>query len=377
MPTQELRTRIIDSLNLQGFSVNGHIEPMEFTRENFKKIHEFSKQEQVSLQRNFIEKGFKTVNKYLINGIDIDPSKIELELLQVLPGTEEETIYKWWNLVWWSVPYQRAYGRQMRFLLWDKTHNAPFGIIGLQSPVLKMSVRDNYLQIPKDKLDIWVNMSMQAQRLGAIPPYNQLLGGKMVAMALTSNELRRAYKKKYKDSISLMQQRHIEPELLFITTTSAFGRSSIYNRLKYDGDLVAQSLGYTKGSGTFHISQEIYVEIQRYLLSNGINVSTTFGNGPSRKLKLLDMAFGMLELPNYIYHNIQREFFLFPIAKNLKDVLSKDLKPKYYNRPLKDLSGFWKERWCVPRSTRIEDWKTFDGRIFVENIIKEAINGNT
>ena len=66
----------------------------------------------------------------------------------------------------------------MRFLLWVKTHNALFGLIGLQSPVLKMSIRDNYLQIPNETLDLWVNKSMQAQRLGAIPPYNQLLGGR-------------------------------------------------------------------------------------------------------------------------------------------------------------------------------------------------------
>src|SRR5690606_17672524 len=153
---------------------------------------------------------------------------------------------RWWNLLWWSVPYQKAYGRQMRFLLWDKIHNAPFGLIGLQSPVLKMAVRDNYLQIPKETLDVWINKSMQAQRLGALPPYNQLLGSKMVALSLTSNEIRRAYKKKYKNVKTLLEKRLIEPDLLFITTTSAYGRSSIYNRLKYKNELVAESLGFTK-----------------------------------------------------------------------------------------------------------------------------------
>ncbi len=94
-------------------------------------------------------------------------------------------------------------------------HIRLFGLIGLQSPVLKMSIRDNYLQIPNETLDLWVNKSMQAQRLGAIPPYNQLLGGKMVAMALTASELRRAYKKKYKDTETLMQKRIIEPDFFF------------------------------------------------------------------------------------------------------------------------------------------------------------------
>jgi len=54
--------------------------------------------------------------------------------------------------------------------LWDKTHDAPFGLISLQSPLLKMAVRDNYLGIPGDELDRWVNKSLHAQRVGALPP---------------------------------------------------------------------------------------------------------------------------------------------------------------------------------------------------------------
>jgi len=375
MPDIALRSKIIDSLNLQGFLVNGHVEPLHFDKEALRKIHDFSKKEQINFQKKFIEDGFKTVSKYLIDGKDINPAKIELELRLVEEGSEEHKIFRWWNLVWWSVPYQRAYGRQMRFLLWDKTHNAPFGLIGLQSPILKMSVRDNYLEIPKESLDLWINKSMQAQRLGAIPPYNQLLGGKMVAMALTANEVRKAYKKKYKDTETLLVKRIIKPDLLFMTTTSAFGRSSIYNRLKYNDEIVAESLGFTKGSGTFHIPQEIYLDILKYLSIKGVNVGTTFGNGPSRKIKLLDMAFSMLKLPEYHFHNIQREFFLFPLAKNLKNVIANDVQPKYYNRKLVDLTNFWKERWCIPRSERFDEWKSFEGKTFVDKIKNEALNG--
>lgn len=377
MSATALRSKIIYNLNLQGFSVNGHVEPLKFNKKTFRNIHKFSKQEQISLQKNFVEEGYETVCKYLVNGRDIDPSAIDLEFRMIEEGKDEHKLFRWWNLVWWSVPYQRAYGRQMRFLLWDKTHNAPFGLIGLQSPVLKMSVRDNYLNIPKETLDLWVNKSMQAQRLGAIPPYNQLLGGKMVAMSLTAKELRRAYKKKYKDTETILQKRILEPDLLFLTTTSAFGRSSIYNRLKYGEELVAESLGYTKGSGTFHIPQDLYVEIQNFLLKKGVYINTSFGNGPSQKIKILDKAFAMLKLHNYTQHNIKREFFLFPLVENLKNVITKDVQPRYYNRKLSDLTEFWKERWCVPRSERFEDWKKFNGKRFANKIKKDALNGKT
>ena len=79
----------------------------------------------------------------------------------------------------------------MRFIIWDKSHDAPFGLIGLSSPPLRMSTRDKYLGISNDQIYYWINMSLNGQRIGALPPYNELLGGKMVALSLTSNEIRK------------------------------------------------------------------------------------------------------------------------------------------------------------------------------------------
>lgn len=365
MNKQELRTTVIESLQAQGFSVNGHVTPAFLNKQHYRKIQSYSKKEQLKLQKQFLDKGIKQAEKYLINGRDISVEKIDLELRIVEEGSIEETLYRWWNLIWWSMPYQRAYGRQMRFLIWDKAHNAPFGLIGLQSPILKMSVRDNYLKIPKSDLDYVINQSMQAQRIGALPPYNQLLGGKMVALSLICNELRDVYKKKYKNSETIIEKRIIESNLLFITTTSAFGRSSIYNRLNYNGSVVAKSLGFTQGSGSFHISEEIYKEIQKFLKRRKVDTNTTFGYGPSRKVKLLSQALSLLGLVEYEFHNLKREFFLFQIAKNLEDVINKKAKPEYNNHSLRDLENFWKERWCTPRSERNHDWKNFDGNRFL------------
>jgi len=357
MHREELKNRLIDALKAQGFKINPHVQPTTQNKFTYRYLQQTSRLEQISFHKKFLKANAKKVKEFLLNINNFNPHNIDLELREVKPDSIEELIFKWWNLVWWSVPYQRAYGRQMRFVLWDIGHNAPFGLIGLQSPVLKMAVRDNYLNIPKDELDLWVNKSMQAQRLGALPPYNYLIGGKMTALAMTSNELRKCYREKYKNYKTEIQGRIIEPELLFITTTSAFGKSSIYNRLKYKNQPVAKSLGYTKGAGSFHIPENLYKEIREFLKDNGVNVSTTFGNGPSRKIKLLYTAFRLLKVPDYSYHNLKREFFLFPLASNLQDIIQKKETPIYYNRPLKDLVDFWKERWCLPRAERKEEWK--------------------
>ncbi len=366
MTEEKLRENIIFSLNNQGFSVNGHVEPSVFSKDSFRNLHQHSRAEQFLLQKKFISSSFDTVEKYLLNGREIIPENIDLELREVIPGSIEHVLYRWWNLVWWSIPYQRAYGRQMRFIIWDKGHNAPFGLIGLQSPVLKMAVRDKHLKIPKDELDIWINKSMQAKRLGELPPYNQLLGGKMVALALTSNEIREVYKKKYTGIETRLEKRILDSELLFITTTSAFGKSSIYNRLKFKDQVVAQSLGFTKGSGTFHINEQIYFDIKIYLNGKGINTNTSFGSGPSRKIMLLDTAFSLLKLPEYQYHNIQREYFIFPLVKNLQTVISNKVEPEYLTHSLMELSEYWKKRWCLPRSKRFNDWSNFDAKQFID-----------
>jgi len=370
-----LREKIINALKEQGFKINPHIRLAENNKAVYKSVQSNARIEQILLHKEFLKTHLNKIKKYCRDGSEIVPENIKLELREVKSNSLEADIFSWWNLAWWSIPYQHPYGRQMRFILWDKAHNAPFGLISLQSPVLKMSVRDNALGIPREELDIWVNKSMNAQRVGALPPYNELLGGKLVALTLASNEIRESYKKKYSTYTTLIKKRFIDPELLFITTTSAFGRSSLYNRLKYRGETVAESLGYTRGSGTFHIPQELYLEILGFLNEKGIDISRGYGHGPSRKLKLISIGLNNLGLPNFAYHGIKREFFLFSLVKNLIEVIQHNQEPIWVDRPFDDLADYWKERWEEPRAERIPRWKEFKKEEFFkkfETVLEEA-----
>ncbi|MDY6991891.1 MAG: DUF4338 domain-containing protein [Pseudomonadota bacterium] len=370
MNESELKQRILMSLENQGFNYNPHVRPPQQDKTTFKTLQQKSRIEQIQLHKKFLSTTLKTVKQYIPHGKDIEPNEITLELRTVKAESLEGKLFNWWNFIWWSVPYQRGYGRLMRFLLWDTTHNAPFGLISLQSPILSMSIRDDFLEIPRNEKDIWINQSMQAQRLGALPPYHELIGGKMAALAVVSNEIRESYKNKYTDVKTRLKNRILAPQLLFITTTSAFGRSSIYNRLTYQDELVAQSLGYTKGSGSFHIPEELYLELIHFLSERGENVARSFGHGPSRKIKLLNKGLKLLGLPNCTYHNIHREFFLFPLVKNLKAVIKHQQQPEFYDRSLNDLFAFWQARWCLPKAKRNQAWKDFNSNQFLENIVK-------
>lgn len=373
---KKLRRRIINILIKQGFKINPHLRPVSYSKTTLRRIHKESRLEQITYQKNFLSEYFDLAKSYCKDGKYINPDEVELEIREVKSDSLEKLLFKWWNFIWWSIPYQRSYGRQMRFLLWDITHDAPFGLICLQSPVLKMAVRDNYLEIPRDELDIWINRSMNAQRVGALPPYNELLGGKMVALSLTCNEIREAYREKYKNYVSIIKGRKLNPNLLFITTTSAFGKSSLYNRLKYNGEVVAECLGYTQGSGSFHIPEDLYKEILEFLANKGIDVVRGYGHGSSRKLKLISLGLKYLGLSKYEYHGIKREFYLFSLVKNLKEVIQKSQKPIWIDRPFDKLVDYWKERWAIPRAERMPKWKIFNSNKFfekTEKMLKELI----
>jgi len=295
----------------------------------------------------------------MLDGTNINPKKIKLVLKEVKSCSEEAKIFFWWNLIWWSLPYERPIGRQMRFILWDEYHNAPFGLIGLQSPPLKSSIRDNFLGLTNENNDYWINQSLYGQRIGALPPYNLLLGGKMVASALISKEIRKAYERKYERRKTLIKKREIPNRLLFITTTSAFGKSSIYDRIKVNGDEICKFLGFTSGAGTFHLNEALYKELLIFLRKQGFNIKRGYGTGPSRKLKLVSKAFIKLGLPTFSYHNIKRGFYFFPLAKNISEVIHKNAKPKWHKFSIEDLNTIWLERWAIPRSQRENNWKRF------------------
>ena len=69
--------------------------------------------------------------------------------------------------------------------------------------------------------------------LGAVPPYSSLLFGKLVALLAASEQVREAFHRKYAGRLSVIRGRPLSSQLVAITTTSAMGRSSIYNRLKF------------------------------------------------------------------------------------------------------------------------------------------------
>lgn len=366
-----LKHKVVLVLKKQGYRIkpNGVFVLKNDDRETKRKAHDLAKAERWTAHERFIVENVEFIKPFLIDGRSINVNKIDPRLIEIKSNSDEEKFFRWWNLVWWSLPYERGYGRQMRFIIWDKYHNAPMGLIGLQSPILSWGVRDNYLKISPESRDFWVNQSLNAQRIGALPPYNDILGGKLIALLMTADVIRKKFQKKYEGKKTILKKRELPSRLLFITTTGAYGKSSIYTRLKFQGEGVVEFIGYTQGSGTFHIPNTVYEDLVIYLAKKGYDVRRGYGSGPSRKLRLIDQALHSLGFASGAIHGVQRAIYLFPLAKNLKLVIGENKRPIWVHRTIKELTDFWKERWGIPRAKNNNQYLEFTAEKFIQQTL--------
>lgn len=367
---KKFKKEIINTLERQGYVVSsdGSFELVDDDRESKRQAHVLAKAERIALREDFILHKFDQMKKHMIEGKELDVRKIDPVLKEVKPSSKEEGIFRWWNLVWWSLPYERAYGRQMRFVVWDKYHDAPIGLIGLQSPILSWSARDQFLGIKQEDRDFWINQSLSAQRIGSLPPYNEVLGGKLVTLLMTANTVRNNFHDKYKNKKTVMKERTLPAKLLFITTTGAYGKSSVYQRLRFNGEVVSKFIGYTQGTGTFHVPDALYKKLLVFLKDKGVDVRRGYGSGPSRKMRLIDMAFQELGFKNGVLHGIKRAVYLFPFVTNLKEVVSSDEDPIWVDRSEDELTEYWKKRWILPRLKNRSSYRNFTPQDFIADI---------
>ena len=80
-------------------------------------------------------------------------------------------------------------------------------------------------------------MQWDAYVIGALPPYNYLLGGKTDFLTSWHQEkFVISTKNKYKDQVTLTSKRRSSDLVLLVSQLAYMEKSSQYNRLKYEGN---------------------------------------------------------------------------------------------------------------------------------------------
>jgi hypothetical protein len=221
---------------------------------------------------------------------------------------------------------------------------------------------------------------------GAVPPYNALLGGKLVAMLAASPEVVLEYRQRYQSlpsiiASSMAGRAIVRPaNLVFIGTTSLYGeRPNQYDRTSYPCDVIGgprgESVRYryltshgrsrTSGVGTFQFGRDTKAAVEKYLSSttNGRRVNNVFGEGTSPKLRSLRDGLNTLGMSSdeMLQHGIEKVVYgATLVANTAKYLLRLDDVPHYLfsldeaQASTAKIAQHWFERWAAARMERSE-----------------------
>ncbi len=363
-----LRTQITQELISSGWSFdkskNELLPPDSCTKDELRLLHNAQRIERTESQKSIIAKyGISVLNEFAEGG-EINPSTFSPELVKVNSGSWESIVFRFSTLLW-SVPVSQGYGRRMRYMIRDHSNGKWVGLFALGDPVFNLRVRDQDIGWNQADRRERLYHVMDAYVLGSIPPYNQLLSGKLIALAVASNEIRNDFSIKYTGRTTIIQQKEKEASLVLITTTSALGRSSIYNRLKLpdENNSVFQSVGYSRGWGHFHISNRSFNLLREWLKEKGDPYADghQYGDGPNWRFRTIRRALDLLGFNgDLLRHGIEREVFLIPLATNYREILKGgDISPNYFDRNFESIVDHFKNRWMIPRSMRMDNWRSW------------------
>ncbi len=350
-----LRDRIIRSLRAQGFRIrNGAIlPPTNLSKDRIRELHETAVEHRIERARDGLFRKEKELLRHVATGSEVVPSRIRPRLVEVLPQSDEELLFRYASLHW-SIPVSSGYGRRLRFLVVDEHNGKLMGLIGLGDPVYALGPRDAWVGwTPSDRKKRLRN-AMDAFVLGAVPPYSFLLCGKLVAMLAASDTVRNAFKRRYEGTRSVIRRKLHDGRLAMITTTSALGRSSVYNRLRLGKRLLYQSVGLTKGSGEFHFSNGLYGVLTQFAEENCEPTAKKerWGTGFRNRREVIKKCLPVLGLSSdWVYHGIEREVFVIPLARNTREFLQgKHTRLQWYQQSETQMFEYFRDRWMLPRA---------------------------
>jgi hypothetical protein len=211
---------------------------------------------------------------------------------------------------------------------------------------------------------------------GAVAPYGDLLGGKLVALLMTSPEVRDEYRRRYSEAESIIASRMAgcsvkrPAELVVLTTSGIYaGRSSQYNRLAMDWPVRGQhstrkirfqDCGQTESYTTLHFSKRSVDLLQKgFELENRYrHVNSKFGEGVSPRLRKIRQQLDALGLESdeLLRGGTSRTMYVIKLADNALDVLlGRSSKPDFIAQDSARATGtshiamYWINRWLNSR----------------------------
>ena len=342
------------------------------SKEAIRHIHRFHRESAKRRIRQALGNKIDRLLEEIANGDEVEPENIHPELVEVYSGRPTGDLFRFATLLW-SIPVSQGYGRRLRYLVRDRTNGKLIGIFALGDPVFNLRVRDEWIGWNQaDRRERLVNL-MDAYVVGAVPPYADLLGGKLVASLIASEEVASKFEERYGNTVGLISKKQKQARLALVTVTSALGRSSMYNRLKLLANVRTENeqtvvellrLGTTAGYGHFQLTGDLFSQLRKVLQEDGHKYADghQFGDGPNWRIRVARIGLESLDLnaDEVLKHGIKREVYAMPIASNSRRFLSgSDVEPIFNHSTVDEISTLARKRWLVPRSERRPNYRQF------------------
>lgn len=214
---------------------------------------------------------------------------------------------------------------------------------------------------------------------GAIPPYNELLGGKLISILACSPTVIRDYTHRYSNQISEIASRMKgervvrDSKLVYLGTTSLYSiGSSQYNRIKVPvtdtHNLEYRKMGITEGYGTVYFSKETTTLFSKILelQDGGKKIGHVFGEGTSPRFRMISRGLGLIGIraEAFLKHYSPRIVYSINLACNANEFLMGiddnvdygfDLNDeKIVEQKTQELIDFWYQRWLTSRLVNVD-----------------------
>lgn len=282
----------------------------------------------------------------------------------------DKKLWRYFGIVVPNFPNHGVKGRQMKYLLYGD--NQVIGAINISSSPMSLALRDPYIGWTKEvkeggRLQNVVNM----QGCVSLYPFSIFVGGKLLALLATSNQVRGEYNEKYPDPIIAM------------ATTSIYGKSIQYDRLSDPKTPLAdwKYLGESPGTRTFsHVRPDTRKLMYKVARSFGISHGD-FTSECYERDKILGAICKRLGLVASVYLETRgahkRGVYFCPMTHNWKEILvsPETIQPEFIDRPVSDVIKYWLERWFARRwdkyKSKLKDYDPSVYRVSLQSSLKE------
>lgn len=300
-----------------------------------------------------------------------DINNLDPEII-LAPNTDKSLVLEWLLLRVFihTMEFEQNPGRFLRFMIRDKKTGKYLGVSSLGSDILNVSCRDKWIGWSEEEkmTNGKIRHSAIATTIVSTQPFGyNFLGGKLVASLMCTPPIQEAWRSSYDET------------LVGLTTTSLYGKHSMYQRIPF-----WKELGETSGQIMLKPDDDIYDIWHHWIKENkkeeyDKKTEGTPGSGPATgvKQKILVMIMQELKMKQSTYmHGFQRGVYYAQLYENTNEFLrgdideSKLVPSKKLTKGVESVMAWWRPKAIARYCNLLEQNRLNNDTLFYNSLFQ-------